>query len=172
MELALWADMRVVAEYATVASSAPFWACLDRFGNHLLPRLIGHSQAIFRSFLILTGRPVGRGGEPIAWGTGNRLVAIGEPPHAIALAKEIARFPQNCMRADPLSALFGNGSLRGGGLANKMRGGLEVIASGETRRRDALCVVCSAVSGAFGLEAASELTSHPRSRHVASIANN
>src|SRR5213078_4663121 len=116
MELALWADMRVVAEDATL-------------GTIRLPRLIGHSQAID---LILTGRPV-CGPEALRIGLANRLVPKGEArAHAIELAKEIARFPQTCLRADRLSALRQWDVSEEEAIANEMRGGLEVIASGET----------------------------------------
>jgi enoyl-CoA hydratase len=70
MELALWADMRVVAENATFGIFCRrFGVPLIDLGTIRLPRLIGHSQAID---LILTGRPVGgpealRMGSPIAW---------------------------------------------------------------------------------------------------------
>jgi enoyl-CoA hydratase len=69
MELALWADMRVVAEDATFGIFCRrFGVPLIDLGTIRLPRLIGHSQAID---LILTGRPVGaqealRMGLPIA----------------------------------------------------------------------------------------------------------
>ncbi len=57
MELALWADMRVVAEDATFGVFCRrFGVPLIDLGTIRLPRLIGHSQAID---LILTGRPVG-----------------------------------------------------------------------------------------------------------------
>ncbi len=57
MELALWADMRVVAEDATFGIFCRrFGVPLIDLGTIRLPRLIGHSQAID---LILTGRPVG-----------------------------------------------------------------------------------------------------------------
>ena len=111
MELALWADMRVVADDAT------FGVFCRRFGVPLidlgitirLPRLIGHSQAID---LILTGRPVGAH-EALRMGLANRVVGRGEAcAHAITLAREIARFPQKCLRADRLSAM---GSFRGRG---------------------------------------------------------
>ncbi len=57
MELALWADMRVVAEDATFGVFCRrFGVPLIDLGTIRLPRLIGHSQAMD---LILTGRPVG-----------------------------------------------------------------------------------------------------------------
>jgi enoyl-CoA hydratase len=121
MELALWADMRVVAEDAT------FGIFCRR--TIRLPRLIGHSQAID---LILTGRPVS-GPEALRMGLANRLVPKGEArAQAIVLAKDIARFPQACLRADRLSALRQWDLSEEEAIANEMRGGLEVIASGET----------------------------------------
>src|SRR3954462_1732297 len=126
MELALGADRRVVAE------NAPFGIFCRRFGVPLidlgtirLPRLIGHSQAID---LILTGRPVG-GAEALRMGLANRLVPKGEArAQAVALAKDISRFPQTCLRADRLSALRQWDLEEGEAIANEMRGGLEVIA--------------------------------------------
>jgi enoyl-CoA hydratase len=130
MELALWADMRVVAEDATFGIFCRrFGVPLIDLGTIRLPRLIGHSQAID---LILTGRPVG-GPEALRMGLANRLVPKGEArAHAIALAKEIARFPQLCLRADRLSALRQWDLSEQEAIAGEMRGGLEVIASGET----------------------------------------
>jgi enoyl-CoA hydratase len=130
MELALWADMRVVAEDATFGIFCRrFGVPLIDLGTIRLPRLIGHSQAID---LILTGRPVG-GPEALRMGLANRLVAKGETrAHAVALAKDIAQFPQVCMRADRLSALRQWDLEEQDAIANEMRGGLEVIASGET----------------------------------------
>ena len=75
MELALWADMRVVAEDATFGIFCRrFGVPLIDLGTIRLPRLIGHSQAID---LILTGRPVG-GAEALRMGLANRLVPKGE----------------------------------------------------------------------------------------------
>src|SRR6059058_4812630 len=130
MELALWADMRVVAEDATFGIFCRrFGVPLIDLGTIRLPRLIGHSQAID---LILTGRPIG-GPEALRMGLANRLVPKGQTrAHAIALAKEIAHFPQNCMRADRLSALRQWDLSEEDAIANEMRGGLDVIASGET----------------------------------------
>ena len=129
MELALWADMRVVAEDATFGIFCRrFGVPLIDLGTIRLPRLIGHSQAID---LILTGRPVGAP-EALHMGLANRLVPKGEArAHAIALAKDIARFPQ-AWRADRLSALRQWDLEEEEAIANEMRGGLDVIASGET----------------------------------------
>jgi len=52
--------------------------------------------------------------------------------HAIQLAREIAHFPQTCLRADRLSALRQWDLDEEEAIKNEMRGGLEVIASGET----------------------------------------
>jgi enoyl-CoA hydratase len=66
-------------------------------------------------------------------GLANRLVPKGETrAHAIALAHDIARFPQTCLRADRLSALRQWDLSEEEAIAAEMRGGLEVIASGET----------------------------------------
>ena len=66
-------------------------------------------------------------------GLANRLVPKGAArAQAIGLAKDIARFPQTCMRADRLSALRQWDLEEEDAIANEMRGGLEVIASGET----------------------------------------
>jgi enoyl-CoA hydratase len=66
-------------------------------------------------------------------GLANRLVPKGAArAHAIALAHDIARFPQLCLRADRLSALRQWDLSEEEAIAGEMRGGLEVIASGET----------------------------------------
>ena len=68
-----------------------------------------------------------------AWGVANCVVGRGEAcAQAIALAREITRFPQKCLRADRLSALRRWDLSKEDAIANEMRGGLEVIASGET----------------------------------------
>src|SRR4051795_7051407 len=90
MELALWADLRVVAEDATFGGFCRrFGVPLIDLGPIRLPRLIGRSQAMD---LILTGRPVG-GAEALRMGVATRLVPKGESrAQAIQLAKDIARF--------------------------------------------------------------------------------
>src|SRR5437870_2632716 len=98
------------------------------------------------------GRPVGAH-EAHRMGLANRLVARGEAcAHAIALAREIARFPQNCMRADRLSALRQWDLSEEDAIANEMRGGLEVIASGETLSGAARFASGTGRHGTFGRE--------------------
>ena len=148
MELALWADMRVVAEDATFGIFCRrFGVPLIDLGTIRLPRLIGHSQAID---LILTGRPVGGAGG-VAHGPCQPPGAKGETrAQAIALAREIAAFPQTCMRADRLSALRQWDLEEEDAIANEMRGGLEVIASGETLSGAARFASGVGRHGAFG----------------------
>ena len=102
-ELALWCDLRVMAQ------DAYFGIYCRRFGVPLidggtvrLPRLIGQSRALD---LILTGRRVDAD-EALAIGLANRVVPTGTAREAaIALARELAAFPQATLRADRLSAL-------------------------------------------------------------------
>ena len=66
-------------------------------------------------------------------GLANRVVGRGEAcARAILLAREIAAFPQKCLRADRLSALRQWDLSEEEAIDNEMRGGLAVIASGET----------------------------------------
>jgi enoyl-CoA hydratase len=84
-------------------------------------------------------------------GISNRLVQKGETrARAIALAKDIAAFPQTCMRADRLSALRQWDLEEEDAIANEMRGGLEVIASGETQSGAARFASGAGRHGAFG----------------------
>jgi enoyl-CoA hydratase len=131
LELAIWADMRVVAEDATFGVFCRrFGAPLIDGGTIRLPRLIGQSHAMD---MILTGRPVS-GIEAFRIGLANRLVHRGEAAaHAITLAKEIAQFPQTCLRADRLSTLGQWEFSEEDAIASETRGGLAVIASGETK---------------------------------------
>ena len=66
-----------------------------------LPELIGLSRALD---LILTGRIV-EAKEAHEIGLANRLVPAGSAyGHAMNMARELARFPQECLRADRRSA--------------------------------------------------------------------
>ncbi|MFN3494787.1 MAG: crotonase/enoyl-CoA hydratase family protein [Hydrogenophaga sp.] len=102
MELALWCDLRVMEE------DAYFGVYCRRFGVPLidggtvrLPRLIGMGHAMD---LILTGRKV-EAAEARAIGLANRVVPTGQARDAaVALAQQLAAFPQATMRADRESA--------------------------------------------------------------------
>ena len=68
-----------------------------------LPALIGMSRAMD---LILTGRLL-EPREALDWGLANRVVSSGTAfGQAMNLAKEIVKFPQECLRADRESAIY------------------------------------------------------------------
>ena len=102
LELALWCDLRVAAEDATFGVFCRRWGVpLIDGGTVRLPRLIGLSRALD---LILTGRPV-PAQEALQIGLANRVVPAGAARSAAeALAREIAAFPQVCVRTDRRSA--------------------------------------------------------------------
>ncbi len=103
LELALWADLRVVEEDAIMGVFCRRWGVpLIDGGTVRLPRLIGHSRAMD---LILTGRGVGAE-EALAIGLANRVVPTGQArAEGEKLAAELSRLPQQCMRADRMSVL-------------------------------------------------------------------
>jgi enoyl-CoA hydratase len=102
LELALWCDLRVMEEDATLGVFCRRWGVpLIDGGTVRLPRLIGLSRALD---VILTGRPI-EAQEALAMGLVNRVAPRGQARQvAEALAGELARFPQVCMRQDRLSA--------------------------------------------------------------------
>lgn len=130
LELALWCDLRVVAADAVLGVFCRRWGVpLMDGGTVRLPRLIGLSAALD---LILTGRPV-HGEEARSLGLANRIVASGEAlTHALALAHELAAFPQRCLRNDRRSAYEGGGLGLVDALMNEHALGVTTIASGET----------------------------------------
>src|SRR5690606_24278605 len=100
LELALWADLRIVEQDAIMGVFCRRWGVpLIDGGTVRLPRLIGESRAMD---LILTGRPVDAD-EALAIGLANRVVPTGEArARAEELAAELARLPQQCLRADQI----------------------------------------------------------------------
>jgi len=102
LELALWCDLRVAEEDATLGVFCRrFGVPLIDGGTIRLPRLIGLSRALD---LILTGRAV-KADEALAMGLVNRVVPKGESRAAAeALAHELCALPQAAMRADRMSA--------------------------------------------------------------------
>ena len=103
MELALWCDLRVVAESGFFGVYCRRWGVpLIDGGAIRLPRIVGQGRALD---LILTGRKVDAE-EALAIGLADRCVADGAAlSAALSLAEDIARFPQQCMRADRALAL-------------------------------------------------------------------
>jgi len=129
-ELALWCDLRVMAEGATFGIFCRrFGVPLIDLGTVRLPRLIGHSRAMD---LILTGRPVGAE-EAERIGLANRLAPKGKAlAVALELAASLSKFPQRCLRNDRRSALEQWGLEERAALVNEFRLGLDTIASGES----------------------------------------
>jgi enoyl-CoA hydratase len=134
LELALWCDLRVVEQDAVFGVFCRRWGVpLIDGGTVRLQRVVGMGRALD---LVLTGRPVGAD-EAYAMGLANRVVPPGESRAAAeALAAEIARFPQACMRSDrrsvydtagmdepsAMSVEFGHGvSVLGGALEGVQR---------------------------------------------------
>ncbi|QYC43323.1 putative enoyl-CoA hydratase echA8 [Nonomuraea coxensis DSM 45129] len=122
LELALWCDLRVAEEDAVFGVFCRRWGVpLIDGGTVRLPRLVGMSRAMD---LILTGRPVGAR-EAYEMGLANRIVPNGEArARAEELAREIARFPQACLRGDRMSALEQEGLGEAEAMRNELRHGL------------------------------------------------
>ncbi len=130
LELALWCDMRVVERSAILGVYCRRWGVpLIDGGTVRLPRLIGHSRAMD---LILTGRGVAAE-EALQMGLANRVVPDGDAlVVALALAQQLSRFPQNCLRSDRFSACEQWGMPLEDALHNEFERGLAVIDSRET----------------------------------------
>lgn len=132
MELALWCDMRVMAE------NAKFGIFYRRFGVPLidmgtlrLPRLIGQSRAMD---LILTGREVDAL-EAHHIGLANRLSKPGQAlEDALKLAGQISQHPQICMRNDRRSMLEQYSLDEDAAIRHENKLGLLSMHSGETIR--------------------------------------
>ncbi len=101
LELALWCDLRVAAEGAVFGVFCRRWGVpLVDGGTVRLPRIVGQGRALD---LVLTGRPVAAD-EALAMGLCNRVVPAGTAlAAATELARDLAQFPQDCLRSDRLS---------------------------------------------------------------------
>jgi enoyl-CoA hydratase len=131
LELAVWCDLRVAARDAVFGVYCRRWGVpLVDGGTIRLSRMLGHSHALD---LILTGRGVS-GDEAQRMGLANRLVEPGHAlPEAVALAKQLAAFPQRCLRSDRRSSYLQWALPQEAALLEETRLGLEVVRSGETR---------------------------------------
>ena len=107
MELAMWADVRVMAESAYFGVYCRRWGVpLIDGGTVRLPRLVGQGRALE---LIMTGRKVDAD-ECLRIGLCERVVPKGQARQAAEdMAHEIARFPQASMRADRRSVYLQHG---------------------------------------------------------------
>lgn len=147
IELACWADLRVAAEGATFGVFCRrFGVPLIDLGTVRLPRLIGASRAMD---LILTGRPVGAA-EALAMGLANRVVPDGAAlTAAIELARQIAAFPQTCLRNDRRSALDQWSLSWDEATAREIGLGIETLRSGEAAQGAARFTGGEGRGGAF-----------------------
>ena len=146
LELALWCDLRVAEESAVFGVFCRRWGVpLIDGGTVRLPRLIGVSRAMD---MVLTGRAVSAG-EALEYGLVNRVVPDGSSRAAAeVLGRELAAFPQTCLREDRLSLLEQDGLDEPAALANEFGHGLrslEEVAAGLERFRSG-----AGRHGAFG----------------------
>jgi enoyl-CoA hydratase/carnithine racemase len=123
LELALWCDLRVATPVSTFGCAERRWGVpLIDGGTQRLPRAIGLARALD---LILTGRTIDAA-EALEIGLLSRVAddALGA---ALALAEEIAAFPQATVRSDLQAAREGFGLPLADGLALEAELGRERI---------------------------------------------
>jgi enoyl-CoA hydratase len=146
LELALWCDLRVASTDAVLGVYCRrFGVPLVDGGTVRLPRLVGQSHALD---LVLTGRGVG-GPEALHMGLVNRLVAPGTAlAEAVDLARQLAQFPQTCLRNDRRSLLWQWALDEEDALGAEARLGRQTIGSGETAAGAALFASGSGRHGA------------------------
>jgi enoyl-CoA hydratase len=128
LELALWCDLRIATETATLGFPERRWGVpLIDGGTQRLPRIVGLGRALD---MILTGRMVDAA-EALSMGLVNEVVpAGGHLERALALAEGLARFPQRTMLADRRAAIAGLGMPLEQGLALEATAGPEVHEDG------------------------------------------
>ncbi len=125
MELALWCDIRVMAETAYLGVYCRRWGItLMDGGSVRLPRLVGQGKALE---IALTGRKV-EAEECYRIGLAEKIVPHGEARAAAeAMAHEIARFPQEAVRADRRSIIETRGMPIREAMKLEWANGLEAI---------------------------------------------
>ncbi len=121
LELALWCDLRVVAQDAVLGVYCRRWGVpLIDGGTVRLPRIVGQGVAMD---LILTGRSV-EAQEALRIGLASRVVPSGSArQEAEALALSLTSLPQTCMRRDRLSLLEQDGLSEEAAIANEYQHG-------------------------------------------------
>lgn len=125
MELAMWCDFRVMESSAYMGVYCRRWGIpLIDGGTVRLPRLVGHGRAME---IILTGRKV-NAEECLDIGLCEYVVEPGSARQkAEELAQDIARFPQDCVRADRHSAIRQHGLPMRTALHQEWRNGLPAL---------------------------------------------
>ena len=123
MELALLADCRVMGASAYFGVYCRRWGIpLIDGGTVRLPRLVGQGRALE---IAMTGRKVSAD-ECLAIGLCEKVVPDGEALEAaLAMAHEIARFPQEAMLADRRSIIEGHGVPVREGLRREWANGID-----------------------------------------------
>jgi enoyl-CoA hydratase len=140
MELALWCDFRVMQEDAYFGVYCRRWGVpLIDGGTVRLPRIVGIGRALE---IILTGRKV-PSDECLRIGLCEYVVPNGTVrAEAERLAREIARFPQVCVRADRRSAIRSHGRSVRDALIQEWYNGREALTkdgvAGAARFKDGL----------------------------------
>jgi enoyl-CoA hydratase len=126
-ELALWCDVRVMEASAYFGVYCRRWGVpLVDGGTVRLPRIVGMGRALE---LILTGRKL-PADEALRIGACEHVVPDSSAREvAEAMAHEIARFPQQCLRADRRSAYRQQGLPLAEALQAEWRNGAPVLAA-------------------------------------------
>ncbi len=138
MELALWCDIRIMAETAYLGVFCRRWGItLMDGGSVRLPRLVGQGRALE---IAMTGRKV-EAEECLRVGLCEKVVPHGTAREAAeAMAREIARFPQEAVRADRRSIIEARGLPVREALKLEWANGLDAIrnegTAGAARFRD------------------------------------
>lgn len=129
LELSLLADLRVAEEDAVFGVFCRRWGVpLIDGGTVRLQAVVGLGRALD---MVLTGRPVGAR-EALQFGLANRVVARGEAVReAHALARQLLRFPQGCMRVDRASCYYAAYGARSfeDAMRFEFENGVQVVAS-------------------------------------------
>ncbi|WP_027344726.1 crotonase/enoyl-CoA hydratase family protein [Hamadaea tsunoensis] len=136
LELALWCDLRIAEEDATLGVFSRRWGVpLIDGGTVRLPRIVGAGRA---ADLILTGRPVDAA-EAYAIGLVNRVVPRGTAREkAEELAHQLAALPQDGLRNDLMALRAAEGLDDSAALAVELHHGrrsLDAMAGGLARFR-------------------------------------
>ena len=125
LELALWCDLRVAEEDAVFGVFCRRWGVpLIDGGTVRLPQVVGMGRALD---MILTGRAV-PAAEAYQMGLATKLVPVGRAREAAEeLARQIAAFPQACVRSDRASALEAGSLGFADAMANEFRHGMATL---------------------------------------------